>query len=105
MTFGFQVLKKMYLAPVIYPLTHSLKQMSNICTLFQELLYTWIIIRQEAPQMSSLHSTFTWHTERETQNTGSLNTEPQFNFSSVRTKMKTASVNLVSMMETTYNHS
>lgn len=96
----------MYLAPVIYPLTHSLKQMSNICTLFQELLYTWIIIGQEAPQMSSLHSAFTWHTEHETYNTGSLNTEPQFNFSSVRTKMKTgASIHLVSMMETTYNHS
>jgi len=54
--------------------------------------------------MSSLHSTFTRHPEHQTRNIGSLNTEPQFNFSSVRLKFKT-SINLVSMMETTYNHS
>lgn len=56
--------------------------------------------------MSSSHSTFTRHTEHTIHNIGSLNSEPQFNFSSVRLKFKTgATVNLVSMMETTYNHS
>lgn len=75
-------------------------------TFFQELLYTWIITRQEALQMSPLHGTFTRHTEQTIHNIGSLNTEPQFNFSSVRLKFKTGtSINQVSMMETTYNHS
>lgn len=54
--------------------------------------------------MSSLHSTFTRHTEHQIHNIGSLNTEPQFDFSSVRLKFKT-SINLVSVMETTYDHS
>lgn len=37
-------------------------------------------------------------------NIGSLNTEPQFNFSGVRPKFKTP-IHIVSMMETTYKHS
>lgn len=48
----------------------------------------------------------TWHTERLTHDSGSLTTEPQFDFSSVRLKFKTdTSINLVSRMETTHNHS
>lgn len=39
--------------------------------------------------MSSLHGTFTRHTEHTIHNMGRLNTEPQFNFSSVRLKFKT----------------
>lgn len=75
-------------------------------TFFQELLYTGIITRQEALQMSPLHGTFTRHTEQTIHNISSLNIEPQFNFLSVRLKFKTGtSVNPVSMMETTYNHS
>lgn len=55
-------------------------------TFFQEIPHTWIITRQEAQQTSSLHSTFTRHTEHQMHNIGSLNIEPQFNFSSVRLK-------------------
>lgn len=78
----------------------------NMYTSFQELLYTWIITRQEAPQMSPLRGTFTRHTEQTIHNIGGLNTEPQFNFLSVRLKFKTGtSINPVSMMEKTYNHS
>lgn len=99
MTFGFQVLRKMYL-------TQSLEQMNNMYTFCQEQLYIWIITRREAQQMSPSHSTFTQHMEHRIHNRGSLNTEPQFNFSSVRLKFKTGtSSNLVSRMEMTYNHS
>lgn len=56
--------------------------------------------------MSPLHGTFTRHTEWTIYNIGSLDTEPQFDFSSVRLKFKTGtSINPVSMMEMTYNYS
>lgn len=57
---------------------------------------------QEALENSFLNGTFTQHTEHQIHNIGSLNTEPQFNFSSVRLKFKTdMSINLASMMEMT----
>lgn len=53
--------------------------------------------------MSSSHSTLTRHAERMAHDTGNLNTEAQFRFSSVRLKFKTGTpMTLVSVTAMTH---
>lgn len=101
MTFGFQVVKKNVFGSCDMSI-NFLSLADNIYTFSQELQYSQTVTRPEHCKCF-LYTvrTFTWHTEQQTLNSGSLNNKQQFHFSSVRPKFKTStSINLVSMIMT-----